>query len=212
MRVKFASDPTLQVFSTQYSYFPSHTKTKTMGAEISTPEGEDFMTKSFHEMATLASYNEDEEEIVQTLRKIGRSSSPLIGKEVITSNEMTEGQGLGPKSLDQSDGKVQVNIAMADLMAYLQVVANHSSNLPQTRRDDPAKKDCAMDTPDDVYANKAAAFIPSDVRIIAGRFMLYGKTWNLPDHSEFAPAERTLEPGKLLYFLKVSFCFCLTAN
>lgn len=169
-----------------------------MGAEISRPEGEEFMGKSYNGSAPEP-YFYDEEEVVHTLRKIGRSSSPLIGKEVITSTETIESQHLGPKSLDQSDGKVLVNIAMADLMAYLQVVANHSSNLPQTRRDDPAGKECMMDTPDDVYANKAAAFIPADVRVIAGRFMLYGKAWNLPDNIEFSPAERTLEPGELFY-------------
>ncbi|CAJ1954543.1 unnamed protein product [Cylindrotheca closterium] len=170
-----------------------------MGAEISTPEGEDFMAKSyrsFHESATMFTEHDDEEEVVHTLRKLGRSSSPLIGKEVITTSETIESNHLGPKSLDQSDGKISVNIAMADLMAYLQVVANHSNNLPQTRRDDPAGKECAVATPEEVYANKSAAFIPADVRIVGGRFMLYGKAWNLPDNTEFSPAERTLEPGK----------------
>ena len=35
------------------------------------------------------------------------------------------------------DSNVTVNLAIADLMAYLQVVANNSSNLLLTRRDDP---------------------------------------------------------------------------
>jgi hypothetical protein len=180
-----------------------------MGAEISTPEGDDFMAKSYksyHDSVTMFTEHDEEEEVVHTLRKIGRSSFPLIGKEVITSSETIESQHLGPKSLDQSDGRVLVNIAMADLMAYLQVVANHSNNLPQTRRDDPAGKECAVATPDEVYANKSAAFIPADVRIVGGRFMLYGKAWNLPDNTEFSPADRTREPGKLKL---TAYCFLM---
>jgi hypothetical protein len=78
------------------------------------------------------------------------------------------------------DDQVNVNMAMADLMAYLQVVANNSNNLPLTRRDDPEldRSVCTLSSED--YARKSAAFIPADVRVIGGTFTRYGRVWDLP--------------------------------
>jgi hypothetical protein len=68
---------------------------------------------------------------------------------------------------------------MSDLMAYLQVVANNSNQLPSTRRDDPEiERPVSSLTPEE-YARKSAAFIPADVRIIGGTFHRYGRIWDL---------------------------------
>jgi hypothetical protein len=79
-----------------------------------------------------------------------------------------------------SDDQVHVNLAMADLMAYLQVVANNSNHLPLTRRDDPELEKAVTTLTSEDYARKSAAFIPSDVRIIGGTFTRYGRVWDLP--------------------------------
>ena len=79
-----------------------------------------------------------------------------------------------------SDDQVNVNLAMADLMAYLQVVATNSQNLPTTRRDNPELRKSEDSLTVDEYARKSAAFIPADVRVIAGSFTKYGRVWDLP--------------------------------
>lgn len=79
-----------------------------------------------------------------------------------------------------TDDQVQVNLAMSDLMAYLQVVANNSSNLPITKRDDMELDRFVCNLSSDEYARKAAAFVPADVRVIGGAFTRYGRVWDLP--------------------------------
>jgi hypothetical protein len=79
-----------------------------------------------------------------------------------------------------TDDQVQVNLAMSDLMAYLQVVANNSSNLPITKRDDMELDRFACNLSSEEYARKAAAFVPADVRVIGGAFTRYGRVWDLP--------------------------------
>jgi hypothetical protein len=79
-----------------------------------------------------------------------------------------------------SDDQIHVNMAMADLMAYLQVVANNSNNLPLTRRDDPELDRTVSTLSSEEYARKSAAFIPADVRVIGGTFTRYGRVWDLP--------------------------------
>lgn len=95
-----------------------------------------------------------------------------------------------------SDDQVHVNLAMADLMAYLQVVANNSNNLPLTRRDDPELGRTVSNLTPDEYARKSAAFIPSDVRVIGGSFTRYGRVWDLPTSEEFNACDGAQEPGK----------------
>lgn len=100
-----------------------------------------------------------------------------------------------PSSSVVDDNNVTVNLAMADLMAYLQVVANNSSNLPLTRRDDPELGKTVSNLTADEYFKKSSAFIPSEVRIISGSFTKYGKVWDLPTSEEFNPSDSTQEPG-----------------
>mmetsp|Transcript_11768 Transcript_11768/g.17156 ORF Transcript_11768/g.17156 Transcript_11768/m.17156 type:complete len:684 (+) Transcript_11768:66-2117(+) len=99
------------------------------------------------------------------------------------------------RSYPVPDDMVQVNLAMADLMAYLQVVANNSANLPLTRRDDPELGRTVSTLTADEYAMKSAAFIPSSVRIIGGSFLKYGRVWDLPTSEEFKPSDGAQEPG-----------------
>eukprot|EP00986_Skeletonema_menzelii_P006435 scaffold2430_cov146-Skeletonema_menzelii.AAC.7 len=84
---------------------------------------------------------------------------------------------------------------MAELMAYLQMVANHSSNLPLTRRDDPDLGRTVSSLTADEYAFKCAAFLPSKIRILGGQFGKYGRVWDLPTSEEFNAKSSTREPG-----------------
>jgi hypothetical protein len=93
------------------------------------------------------------------------------------------------------DESVTVNLAMADLMAYLQVVANNSSNLPLTRRDDPEVAKTISTLSAEEYAKKCAAFVPADVRMIGGVFWKYGKVWDLPTSEEYDATDGAQEPG-----------------
>lgn len=94
------------------------------------------------------------------------------------------------------DEQVLVNLAMADLMAYLQVVANNSNNLPLTRRDDPELTRMVTNLSSEEYARKSAAFIPADVRVIAGSFLKYGNVWDLPTSEEYVASDGAQEPGR----------------
>ena len=97
-------------------------------------------------------------------------------------------KGGGGRSLEEgstvatgiTEDQVHVNMAMADLMAYLQVVANNSNHLPLTRRDDPELDRTVSTLTSEDYARKSAAFIPADVRVIGGTFSRYGRVWDLP--------------------------------
>jgi len=110
-------------------------------------------------------------------------------------SHISDGGRGGQQSSMIHDETVKVNLAMADLMAYLQVVANNSSNLPLTRRDDPELGKTVSTLTSEEYARKSAAFLPSDVRIISGSFTKYGSVWDLPASEEFDPADSTQEPG-----------------
>mmetsp|Transcript_14434 Transcript_14434/g.22694 ORF Transcript_14434/g.22694 Transcript_14434/m.22694 type:complete len:673 (-) Transcript_14434:104-2122(-) len=94
------------------------------------------------------------------------------------------------------DEQVHVNLAMADLMAYLQVVANNSNNLPLTRRDDPELSKMVTNLASEEYARKSAAFIPADVRVIGGTFLKYGRVWDLPTSEEYNATDGAQEPGR----------------
>lgn len=96
-----------------------------------------------------------------------------------------------------SDDQVHVNLAMADLMAYLQVVANNSTNLPMTRRDDSELKRMVSNLSGEEFARKSAAFIPADVRVIGGSFTKYGRVWDLPTSEEYNAQDGAQEPGEL---------------
>ena len=85
----------------------------------------------------------------------------------------------GEASLAVQD-PVHVNLAMADLMAYLQVVANNSNHLPLTRRDDPELDRSITTLTAEDYARKSAAFVPADVRVLGGVFSRHGRVWDLP--------------------------------
>ncbi|GAX14314.1 hypothetical protein FisN_1Hh514 [Fistulifera solaris] len=94
------------------------------------------------------------------------------------------------------DDQVHVNLAMADLMAYLQVVANNSNQLPVTRRDDPELDRIVSSLSSEEYARKSAAFLPADIRVIGGTFTRYGRVWDLPTSEEYTATDGALEPGR----------------
>jgi hypothetical protein len=99
------------------------------------------------------------------------------------------GSESAPPPMKVSDDQVNVNMPMADLMAYLQVVANNSGNLPLTRRDDPELDRTVSSLSPQDYAKKSAAFVPADVRVISGHFTRYGRVWDLPTSEvRFRPA------------------------
>ena len=132
----------------------------------------------------------------------GTSELHMNGPDVHERAAMRSGGG----SSYIPDEEVHVNLAMADLMAYLQVVANNSQNLPLTRRDDPELGRTVSTLTADEYARKSAAFIPSDVRIIGGSFIKYGRVWDLPTSEVRQFGNSILLRGGLLYLCSKSCC------
>lgn len=106
-----------------------------------------------------------------------------------------------------TDESVQLDLPMADLMAYLQVVANNSSNLPLTRRDDPELGRTVSSLTAEEYAFKCAAFVPSSVRILGGQYGKYGRVWDLPT-SEVSGVWSLVPPAKNM--IAGDGCWCWT--
>ena len=162
-----------------------------MGTTISLPDGDVIGTKLSLDSDTLPSSHEDGE-----YGRSGRNSPAMIGKEVLASdNDLTERTNRTTESLFDPDKEIQVNFPKEDLMAYLQVVANHSHNLPLTRRDDPDLDQMTSTLTDDEFAKKSSAFIPADVRVIGGSFLRYGSVWDLPSFAEYSAYDGAQEPG-----------------
>lgn len=116
-----------------------------------------------------------------------RTKSPDSGVQSVTSRTMrslkttsSSFSAVRSRSRIIKDESVQLDLPMADLMAYLQVVANNSSNLPLTRRDDPELGRTVSSLTSEEYALKCAAFIPANVRILGGMYGKYGSVWDLP--------------------------------
>lgn len=129
-----------------------------------------------------------------TPRTKGRSFG--VPAREVDSRQTSEGRDDDSRRSRFSDEQVHVNLAMADLMAYLQVVANNSNNLPMTRRDDPELKRMVSNLTSEEYARKSAAFIPADVRVIGGSFTKYGRVWDLPTSDEYNAQDGAQEPGE----------------
>jgi len=124
------------------------------------------------------------------------SASPLHGTDSRSMSPPNDHASYrGRSNAHVADDNVNTDLPMADLMAYLQVVANNSSNLPLTRRDDPDLGRTVSSLTADEYATKCKAFIPSDVRILGGQFARYGRVWDLPTVEEFDVVSSTREPG-----------------
>jgi len=110
------------------------------------------------------------------------------GKDIWNSNAGSQAQ--------RAEEQVHVNLPMADLMAYLQVVANNSNHLPWTKRDDPDMDRSVNDLSSEDYARKSAAFVPADVRVLGGVFTRYGRVWDLPNSMEYNAVDGAHEPGR----------------
>jgi hypothetical protein len=167
-----------------------------MGTIASSPQ-ENFLLSKLNGAfdTTSQTQSSSDEEGHNGMNITGRHSPALIGREVLaTSGNLS---ALPNQSFDSLDQKVLVNIPLADLMAYLQVVANHSQNLPLTKRDDPYVERMEFSISDEEYAKKSDAFIPADVRVIGGSFLNYTKVLDLPSMSEYSPSNGAQEPGEL---------------
>jgi hypothetical protein len=136
--------------------------------------------KKIHDAATLSSgvIQEEKKEADPSIRNY-KGKTPRTPK---TKGGRMHGERerVGVITRQMPEDQVHVNMPMADLMAYLQVVANNSNNLPLTRRDDPELDRIVSTLSSEDYARKAAAFIPSDVRVIGGAYTRYGRVWDLP--------------------------------
>jgi hypothetical protein len=162
-----------------------------MGVSPSKDAGDDgpVEPKNKCENATASLSDEDENshavrEALGKKKRKSAASTPLrkngIRAQINGENLASPEAAMSQISSQISDDQVHVNLAMADLMAYLQVVATNSQNLPTTRRDNPELRKSEDSLPADEYARKSAAFIPADVRVIAGSFTKYGRVWDLP--------------------------------
>jgi len=103
------------------------------------------------------------------------------------SNKAVNGQAGGEKFEESKE--------VRHLLGYLRDVADHSSDLPKTQRDDPDLGRIVSTITAEEYNAKAAAFVPADVRVIGGVFMRYPKVWNLPTSDEFVLSDGAQEPG-----------------
>ena len=126
-----------------------------------------------------------DESTMEASPSLASKTTGLSGKShssPISTQKRDDDLGLKEDTSDTriTDDQVHVNLAMADLMAYLQVVANNSTNLPLTRRDDPDLDLADIQSTTEDYARKSAAFVPADVRMIGGMFTRYGRVWDLP--------------------------------
>lgn len=164
-----------------------------------------------------ASYGQDgpqeekkEMETVSTLSTTPRTKHQTrsSGEEGRRSRQVREGRNDTARQSRIRDDQVHVNLAMADLMAYLQVVANNSNNLPLTRRDDPELSRMVSNLKSEEYARKSAAFIPADVRVIGGSFTKYGRVWDLPNSDEYNAQDGAQEPGKFTSSSAI-YCMCV---
>lgn len=134
------------------------------------------------------SFTEDESSTSPSTTELKENQRSSVAKTPVRRNTAKNKNGIADfpekaRSVSSShitDDQVHVNLAMADLMAYLQVVATNSQNLPMTRRDDPDLQKTISSITSEEYARKSAAFIPADVRVIAGSFAKYGRVWDLP--------------------------------
>ena len=166
------------------------------------------------ETNTVSSYGCEEESMLDNSRDMSAVGNKMLQdmttprtNPAMLRDRHSSGKGNGHASSSErrddiapasyiADDQVHVNLAMADLMAYLQVVANNSNNLPLTRRDDPELNRMVSSLNPEEYARKSAAFVPSDVRVIGGTFLKYGRVWDLPTSEEYNACDGAQEPGK----------------
>ena len=150
-------------------------------AEAATSSGGNSTIKSQDDgtntlVSTVASG--DESTAIVSAKQQRRRSSGKKKKKKNRKGPLGSVVGVGIDAVQDDD--VNVNLAMADLMAYLQLVAANSQDLPLTRRDDPelGKTVCTLSAQD--YLKRAEAFLPCDVRVIGGSFTKYGRIRELP--------------------------------
>ncbi|KAL7503860.1 hypothetical protein ACHAXN_004497 [Cyclotella atomus] len=126
----------------------------------------------------------------------GRQGNPLVmGGKSYTSNRPAPPPPPQAPPPRREESSSQNDLSMTDLMAYLQIVADNSSNLPLTRRDDPELGRTVSSLTAEEYETKCRAFVPANVRILGGMFGRYGKVWDLPTSEEFDVISSTCEPG-----------------
>lgn len=166
------------------------------GAEVTRMTSKDSQFISSFE-GEEAEYHEDGEEkkdLENMITPRTRTRKPKGNKTKL--NHINNEDHTSIVSSQVTDDQVHVNLAMADLMAYLQVVANNSNHLPLTRRDDPEIDGMVSTLTSEEYARKSAAFIPADVRLIGGSFTRYGRVWDLPTSEEYNACDGAHEPGR----------------
>jgi hypothetical protein len=112
----------------------------------------------------------------------GRQGNPLVmgGKSYTSNRPAPPPPPQAPPPRREESTSSQNDLSMTDLMAYLQIVADNSSNLPLTRRDDPELGRTVSSLTAEEYETKCRAFVPANVRILGGMFGRYGKVWDLP--------------------------------
>jgi len=188
-----------------------------MGGSPSKERREDGVERKSKADAT-ASVTEDEGSVTANETSTGKKKRRTSASTPLRKNgsraQLNGENGASPEgapsavSTHISDDQVHVNLAMADLMAYLQVVATNSQNMPTTRRDNPELRKSDHSLTADEYARKSAAFIPADVRVIAGSFAKYGRVWDLPTSQvSFHIGVGVLALSAMIVLRDLFFCF-----
>lgn len=181
---------------------PSKVQTIQQGQDdnhIKESASDSVINPSFEESAHSPDQHSEEKKEMETISSLSatpRTKVKSTDVQTRVSRQVKEGRDDDNRRARITDDQVHVNLAMADLMAYLQVVANNSNNLPLTRRDDPELNRMVSNLSGEEYARKSAAFIPADVRVIGGSFTKYGRVWDLPTSEEYNAQDGAQEPGR----------------
>ena len=130
-------------------------------------------------MGTAASQYED---TVHLSTKAKSRSAKKKAQDVDLPDDHGESKVKSQKAPKIVVDQIDPEQARQDLMAYLEIVGEHADDLPLTWRDDPELGRCVSSLTAKQYETKADAFIPCDVRVIAGTCTAYGDSnRNLPN-------------------------------
>lgn len=102
-----------------------------------------------------------------------------------------------PEATDTNDTPYELDQARVkkDNLAYLENVGNNASNLPLTWRDDPQLVKSISTLTAKQYAQKADAFIPSDIRIIGASSAILDRKADVVINDRMNIGEKVAEPG-----------------
>lgn len=125
----------------------------------------------------------------EDVRVMETRGAPQPEKSMKEKSKKAESKMMKEDEIDQEQEK-------QDLLAYLQIVGEHSSNLPYTWRDDPLLGRTVTTLTSKEYAKKADAFIPCDIRIIGATSCNLDRTDDREIKDSMCINAKVVEPGR----------------